>query len=212
VSVDSRSPPMVHATRLTVERVPADRVPRCGCRCHPRRARRRPGRSNGHCGLQEGRRNRRGAFDLAPVLPLEEVLEFLLGFHEADKADRSTGGSPDRQLKRRVRTSGQPIGKNLSVRFVRDPEWVPVLTNRTCDPDVRADRADRAADRPRTVRRTGCGWSGGHARAPLIDSRAPTARAERRPRGPRGPARGAAAPPGPRWPRTRRPRRRARGR
>src|SRR4030095_894941 len=73
------------------------------------------------------------------------------GTPELDKGVRSRRGGPERELKRRVRTSGQPIGKNLSVRFVRDHEWVPVLTNRTCDPDV---RADRAADRPRTVRRT----------------------------------------------------------
>jgi len=61
----------------------------------------------------------------------------------ADKADKGRRGSPDRGLERRFRTSGHPIGKNLSVRFVRDPEWVPVLTNRTCDPDVRADSSTR---------------------------------------------------------------------
>ena len=58
----------------------------------------------------------------------------------ASGSDRRVAAPDGQNLRPRVdapryppkRTSGHPIGKNLSVRFVRDHEWVPVLTGRRC--------------------------------------------------------------------------------
>jgi hypothetical protein len=108
----------------------------CGDVHAERRVQRTIGRPSGcprgaRSSRRTGKRTRGPHGELMPLHP------------ELDKGVRSRRGLPDRQLKRRFRTSGRPIGKNLSVRFVRDHEWVPVLTNRTCDPDVRADSSTR---------------------------------------------------------------------